>query len=889
MTTPASTLPAWSPKDESEVQVPAEELAARFLKGDLQLVGGRDYQLTGADGKVWDVPAEGVAEALRTGYRFSERSEVIRADAPGQNLQALAEGILNGATFGLGDKILVDVVGEDPEAVRARAEANPLMHGGGIAIGAGGLAAATGGGAGLALSRVVGARAAAAGLGARTAGFLGGAVGTGVEGAVYGAGEAVSEAALGRTDVTAERLLAGAGAGGFWGAAIGGPFGALFGKARPRDADIEAVYAAATGNEPAPGLGGMFRKAQERLQAARRKAAEVGGASPAFVRAAFGKDADEWLRMAQGGQEEVDEAARALQSSLAKHLAHSERLIRQRVGTAHTVEVPAFREPVRVATEPVVANLDPLTDPTFAKQAATAAERARAAHAKELERFRAGLKGLSAEEWKAAQPELDALVARLDADVEAAVAPIRARASAKQAERVAAAEARAGVDAGRAAAAEVQRLAGLRDEAAAGAAVGARSPLERARQRVIDHFRSGLEHVSPVRVEAFVKQLTRPKGNAVLRDIAEYRSLLQADAEQAAVSARLFEGPKRFSAERARQQVLDEELAAALEGLERRVVARNQFREQMQREWQRSDVGPWLARVAGFAVGGPLGGLAAGAAVEATSRPLHALLRRSAQRRALEAVREYAKGGAHRMVAGARVPKLPRALAGALPRAVAPTTVLMLDGNPEERQQALQRRVEELGAVAYNPTLTTERLEAVDDGDPATGLPDAGNLIRQRLVELNEYLRQRLPQPRGTGRRARVLDAELRKFARRDAVAQDPLRLVDDLADGRVVDPGEVEVVRRFYPSVLEDFKEGVVELLADDPDALSWEQTIRLGVALGLLTHDSLAPTNLAAQQARAQEPLQDAPEPTRPKPPAGDQGRGAAAVTYLDSLQEQ
>jgi hypothetical protein len=747
---PADVLPAWDPKAEASVEVPVAELGARFLKGDLQLLG-QAYPLVGQDGQVWDTPAEGVADALRRGYRLATKAELVRADAPGQNLQALAEGVLNGATFGLGGKLLVEL-GEDPDAIVARAEANPVMNFGGQLLGAGVAGVATGG---FGVAGTAARLATAAGAGARTAGFVGGVAAGAVEGALYGAGNAVSEAALGRTDLTAERLLAGAGAGSFWGAAAGGPLGALLGKARPRDVDVEATYAAVTGNEPAKGFGKLVRAAQGRLNEARRKAAEVGGADPEFVKAAFGKDADEWLKVASGPREEVDALARQLRGRLQEHLAVGERIARTR---------PAL---------PFGRTMGPYDADPFA---------------------------------------------------------------------------------------------------------GA----EAARLEVVNLFRSGLDHVDAGRVSNFVNGITRPRADAGLQAIRNYRTQLAAAVEHG------------DDALKAAVRQADEGLTAVLDAVEDRVVAKNQFREQLQRELQSAAggvSGRAVGAAAGGALGGPLGaalGYVASEAVEATARPLQALQRRAAQRRALQAVSDYAREGGRAFARRTKLDRpLPQSVRAALPRMVAPTTQALLDGRAEDRQAALARRSEELHATAFNPLASVARLEAIDDGD----LPEAGQLVRQRLVEINEYLRSQVPQPLVPGSRTPVPDHEVRRFARLDAAVQDPLRLVDDLQAGRVLDPKVVEAVGRFYPSVLEDLQAGVQEALLDDPDALSWEQTLRLGIALGLPTHASLRPDSLATQQATAMAPWggdAQASGGRTPREPKGA-GRGELAETRNERLQER
>lgn len=131
---------------------------------------------------------------------------------PAQQAIAGIEGVARGATLGLSDVAERGLGISTPEAMAARQRENPWTSGLGTAAGAAGIGALTGGGS-----------LVAEGLGG---GALAGAVGLGAEGAVFGAGNAVSEAALGDGQLNGEKLLSHMG----WGAALGGAAGSVFGK-----------------------------------------------------------------------------------------------------------------------------------------------------------------------------------------------------------------------------------------------------------------------------------------------------------------------------------------------------------------------------------------------------------------------------------------------------------------------------------------------------------------------------------------------------------------------------------------------------------------------------------------------------------------------------------
>jgi hypothetical protein len=205
------------------------------------------------------VPVESLDQALSQGFAYESADSVRQYDLQseakglGGKLKTAGEAALRGATVGLSDVALTEALGDDyREAAAARQAANPMLSTGAEVIGglapilaSGGTSAAARGVAALgapargvaALGRGAEGIAAASlkALGATGETALGrvGAralslgVSGGVEGAVYGAGKAVSDAALGGTDITAEKLLAGAEEGALFGAVGGGLLGGL--------------------------------------------------------------------------------------------------------------------------------------------------------------------------------------------------------------------------------------------------------------------------------------------------------------------------------------------------------------------------------------------------------------------------------------------------------------------------------------------------------------------------------------------------------------------------------------------------------------------------------------------------------------------------------------
>lgn len=164
------------------------------------------------------VTGKAAAPAFIPDASFRPDSEAY--GSPEQQTLAGVEGVLRGGSLGLSDLAETKILGINPEEIRARKEANPWTSGLGNVAGAAALGMGTGGGSLI-----------AEGMGG---GALAGAVGLGAEGSVFGAGNALSDYALGDPDLNAQKVMAHIGWGGVFGAGLGalaGRLGAFANKA----------------------------------------------------------------------------------------------------------------------------------------------------------------------------------------------------------------------------------------------------------------------------------------------------------------------------------------------------------------------------------------------------------------------------------------------------------------------------------------------------------------------------------------------------------------------------------------------------------------------------------------------------------------------------------
>lgn len=250
-------MPQAQAYDTEGLPIPAEQTAEAVQAGQAAFTkGAAVYMRDPVTGNDVSMPAESAAEAARNGYTVlpadyvaaQERQARDRAEYGSGTaaLQAGAEGALRGASFGFSDQVLADFGMREGLAKRKELNPNaalagevagtvaPMLLSGGA--GAAGAAARTLGAAPLAVARAAGAveRGALAllrGGGKTVAGRLGAkaasvAAGGALEGAAYGAGQQISQAALLDEELTAEKLLSGAGQGALFGAAGGAALGA---------------------------------------------------------------------------------------------------------------------------------------------------------------------------------------------------------------------------------------------------------------------------------------------------------------------------------------------------------------------------------------------------------------------------------------------------------------------------------------------------------------------------------------------------------------------------------------------------------------------------------------------------------------------------------------
>ena len=223
--------------------VPAGQAENAFTSGSYNLPADKPLVMADPKGKLFNIdPSEAHTAITDHNYTFASPEQISEADAQQKygegalnTAKAFGAGAARTATFGLSDEALTNLKLTNPETLRELRNRNPIATGAGET-------------AGIVAPMLVGDEAgalnlpnlvakggegitAAARAGLPEATTLAGkilqktatkALGSAVEGAAYGAGNVVSEHALGDPDLNAEKIASEIGLGAVFGGAVGG-------------------------------------------------------------------------------------------------------------------------------------------------------------------------------------------------------------------------------------------------------------------------------------------------------------------------------------------------------------------------------------------------------------------------------------------------------------------------------------------------------------------------------------------------------------------------------------------------------------------------------------------------------------------------------------------
>jgi hypothetical protein len=224
------------------VEVYEYDVERKLVSGKYDFSPKDTYRLRNREGELVDVKGDVAGLVLRdedyTFPTFAGRAAELEEEAkeelytqPGEQVAAALEGGLRGASLGLYDVVAAD------KHTKARRKYSPGIATVSEVAGAVVPAIASGG----ALSVAPAAIAARIGTGIqRGRGVAGAIAGGAAEGALFSAGQYVSDVALDNKELSAEGIMSEAGTGALWGGGIGGAIGVLGAGARAARKKVEA-------------------------------------------------------------------------------------------------------------------------------------------------------------------------------------------------------------------------------------------------------------------------------------------------------------------------------------------------------------------------------------------------------------------------------------------------------------------------------------------------------------------------------------------------------------------------------------------------------------------------------------------------------------------------
>jgi len=199
--------------------------------------------------------------------------------------------------------------------------------------------------------------------------------------------------------------------------------------------------------------------------------------------------------------------------------------------------------------------------------------------------------------------------------------------------------------------------------------------------------------------------------------------------------------------------------------------------------------------------------------------------------------------------------------AGAARKAIVPSYVGILsrvaygDGKPDKkdvRRKAFHRRIEELRDIVTDPETTAMRIATKTEG-VASAAPKLAAKVQATAVRAADFLWGKAPKPP-----AETLyktswepsDQELASFERYSAAIEHPTSILQDLHAGAVSSEA-VEAVRAVYPRVYQEMVSELGSHLSELQETLSYADRFNLSVLLDLPIDATADPGHLASLQA--------------------------------------
>lgn len=914
------------------------------------------------DGFVQSVPVEQAAQAASDGWELATDEQTSRYKyerevmaRPGAQFEAGFEGFSRAVSLGASDAVLAAIVDdEERKAMGVRSETDAASVGEALGTGAtllsatgalralGGRAAAAEGsallrGGGRALQMTDGALARTPlGIVTRGAARVGEAVEQGVignatagvarralargvglgtegaiEGAAVGAGQEVSEAALGDTELTAQKLLAGAGKGalfgGLTGVAIGAPLGALSGatsRALGRSLDsadgaAEAAALTSAVGHVAPDIAGtgLGGKAIDLYSSV---ASKVSGKPKEDI--AFGLSnrnaRQDFMRLGELRGAAVKRATETLDQmksieQFERRLAAGDikatnvaRTIRRGEGVAEMQTHHAARLVEEVASQVKRADMDRLVGVSNRKEVEYLVEAARKDLAAAAKSKDAGASANTAmETFKRGLADLRQ---RASGSVSAArAAPMKPR-DARQMEQFAnwadiySTKARLFLEDtevwGTAAAHQAER------NAAISAMMRTKGDFDGRFFKKLKETQGGrrVETADPAKIETYFNHL-----NDWRKDYAHVQTIRHLDdrAKLYETLERNGEVPEELAGEFGRAKETLQRLKADFAEMGERIGNANRVRSLAEQDAADRMMGGMGGAVIGSVAGGPIGA-AAGFALDALRNPAAVVQKVAAIESLADRVRRVdAKIGnsVRSFVRQETAPALREGSERQVRRSIRASSagtaaVVATQANERKRTKEVQRKVDAVREYVRDPVPSTDAfvrraMRGVSDYAPGVAMGIAGTHGRAM-----QFLAAKLPpiprtqlsvlQPQLEGHV--LAPSQVDKLARYIGAIEEPVEIIEDMRTG-LLSPEAVEAIQAVYPDLYASMRNTAILEVASAKEPLSHTAVVRLSLLFGFAGSPTLEPAfQMTHTQVLGQR--QQAESQGSPPPPSGE-----------------
>lgn len=917
------------------VDVPETAVADGIATGLYGFAPGQRVNIVGPDGAANSIDAAEVPTALQGGYQLEGASQSQErltqekyGEGVGNELKAAAEGAARGLSFGLSDQMLTKGGFSSPEALRERKERNEassiggevignvapmLLSGGGSLLGTGAKVAGSG------VRSIATAGHVAEGIAATMVGKALGkgaltriaskAAGSAVEGLAYGAGQAISEAALGDTDLTAEKLLAGAGVGAVIGGSAAGLFGlggegvrlggrrlaeGVSGTTSRLSESIENLYRNATGAEPAKGLGEKY---------ARFASVVSGGDEAAIKKLVTDKAA---RAVALSGDEAIEQGSRRMAQIENRSDEILNELADQGRGANKLEEITKIvrkdnASEAYAASGDIIGNIRGRLEEMKADPAAFGNKAAIARAERVLNKLDERLSKLDLQDPKAngilfheidnGKRELQKLAAQ--ARKSTMFAPER-----ETYEEINAMQ--------------EQFRTHLEDDILWGKAGAVQKEVNSkwapflGNQKYAGNnftvkigeeaFDPKYQH-EPGRYLGFFKQLTSPNGDLDYQFLTKRQ---QTRGELLESLQKNFADDPAFAKKVAEAKALDAESKQILAKTRDDAVLKNQFKQLAGGD---NTLGAAAGAIGGGMLAGPLGALA-GAAVGAASQPARLIRQLASIDRIQSGISNKIKTGVgsylKKAAAGVRsatdsIRVNTKKAGDVASHALAPLSILQSthfgdatqrQAQHKDRNSAAQQHARDIAAFVQDPQRAADRIGR-STASLAGVAPSVAAAIGQKSMVAANFLASKAPKdpnpPNPLIKRDwKPPESQLAKFARYVEAVEDPMSTLDRMHEGTLTSES-VEALQAVYPQLYGELVGEVMQQMSEKPASYGYGDRVQLSLLLNQPLDPTMQPDFIATAQQRWATGAQQQGQP--PSAPAGKVSSAGVAKFSLGS----